>query len=181
MDTIKFDFKGHAVRTQAENGIVWFNAQDVVRALGYKKTSNAIQQHCKLGGALKRDTLTSSGIQQMLYINEPNLYRLIAHSKLPSAEAFEGWIFEEVIPAVVKHGGYISPRATGKQLAKLTKRIEELERLDAVFGCRTRFAEPSKRTGLPKVVPVRGHLRSPKGRYILMDTSIIQLLFPFEA
>ena len=40
------------------------------------------------------------------FINEPNLYRLICHSKLPSAERFEKWVFEEVLPALRKTGSY---------------------------------------------------------------------------
>ena len=44
--------------------------------------------------------------QQAKFINEPNLYRLITHSKLPIAEKFERWIFEEVIPTIRKTGRY---------------------------------------------------------------------------
>ena len=36
------------------------------------------------------------------------LYRLIIHSKLPSAEKFEHWVFEEVLPCIRKTGGYMS-------------------------------------------------------------------------
>ena len=52
-------------------------AKDVVEALGYKKASNAIAQHVDEGDALKQGTPTTSGIQQMLYVNESGLYALI--------------------------------------------------------------------------------------------------------
>ena len=52
---------------------------------------------------------TNSGKQMKKFINEPNLYRLIAKSKLPQAEQFEKWVFEEVLPSIRKHGAYMTP------------------------------------------------------------------------
>ncbi len=46
--------------------------------------------------------------QQAKFINEGNLYRLIVNSKLPSAEKFENWVFDEVLPSIRKTGGYVS-------------------------------------------------------------------------
>ena len=95
------------IRTIEENGKVMFCGSDVARALGYVKPQNAISTHCK--GALKRGTLTERGMQQLLFILEGDLYRLIVNSKLPSAEKFERWIFDEVLPAIHKHGAYMTP------------------------------------------------------------------------
>ena len=44
----------------------------------------------------------------MKFIPEPDLYRLIIKSKLPSAEKFEKWVFETVLPSIRKYGGYIT-------------------------------------------------------------------------
>ena len=95
------------IRTIEENGKVMFCGSDVARALGYVKPQNAISTHCK--GALKRGTLAERGMQQLLFILEGDLYRLIVNSKLPSAEKFERWIFDEVLPAIRKHGAYMTP------------------------------------------------------------------------
>ena len=76
----------------------FFCAKDVCDALGYKKTSNAIAQHVDGKGALKQGTLTSRGIQQMLYVNESGLYALILGSKLESARRFKHWVTAEVLP-----------------------------------------------------------------------------------
>ena len=95
------------IRKIEENGKVMFCGSDVARALGYVKPQNAISTHCK--GALKRGTLTERGMQQLLFILEGDLYRLIVNSKLPSAEKFERWIFDEVLPAIRKHGAYMTP------------------------------------------------------------------------
>ena len=74
------------------------------RILGYVKPRNAISRHCK--GALKQGVLTEGGIQQVNYIPEGDLYRLIVNSKLPAAERFERWVFDEVLPALRKYGSY---------------------------------------------------------------------------
>lgn len=91
-----------AIRTLEENGMPLFCGSDVARALGYIKPQNAVAAHCK--GALKRGTPTQSGEQTMLFIPEGDVYRLITHSKLPAAERFEKWVFDEVLPAIRKHG-----------------------------------------------------------------------------
>lgn len=94
------------IRTIDENGNVIFCGNDVAKALGYKSPKDAIAVHAK--GAVKRRTLTAGGEQEMLFITEGDIYRLAARSKLPGAEKFESWIFDEVIPSVRKHGGYIN-------------------------------------------------------------------------
>lgn len=95
-----------SIRTVKENGHIWFCGKDVAEALGYKVGRKAIFDHCKEEGVLKRNVPTEGGVQEMSFINEPNLYRLIIHSKLPSAEKFEKWVFEEVLPAIRKTGKY---------------------------------------------------------------------------
>lgn len=94
------------VRTVEIDGEIWFVASDVAKILGYAKPSNAINTHCKARGTLKRGIPTKGGDQEVILINEPNVYRLIIKSKLPSAEKFENWLFEEVVPAIRKKGFY---------------------------------------------------------------------------
>lgn len=101
-----FNYDSYKVRTIEENGKILFCGADVARILGYAKPQNAISKHCK--GALKRGTLTTRGKQEMTFISEGDLYRLIAHSKLPTAEKFEHWVFDEVLPTIRKTGGYVS-------------------------------------------------------------------------
>lgn len=94
------------IRTLEENGAVLFCGSDVARALGYAKPQNAIATHCK--GALKRGILTNGGEQEMLFIPESDLYRLVFSSKLPTAEKFTDWVTEEVLPSIRRNGGYIA-------------------------------------------------------------------------
>lgn len=96
------------VRTIVENDEILFCAIDVARALGYKNTRDAIQKHCKRG--VSRNTTHPQSPDkkiEMIFIPESDVYRLIIKSKLPQAEEFEIWVFEEVIPSIRKHGGYI--------------------------------------------------------------------------
>lgn len=93
------------IRTlETEDGKVLFCGADVAKALGYAKPQNAIQAHCR--GALKQGILTNGGKQEMLFIPEGDVYRLIAHSKLPKAVEFESWVFDEVLPMIRKTGAY---------------------------------------------------------------------------
>ena len=92
------------IRTMEQDGKLLFCGSDVAKALGYAIPSKAINTHCK--GVSKMEVPTNGGLQQMLFINEGDIYRLIVNSKLPSAEKFERWVFDDVLPAVRKHGLY---------------------------------------------------------------------------
>lgn len=93
------------IRTANVDGSIYFVARDVARALGYKDTTNAIKLHCR--GVVKHHLIDSIGRKQVAnIIPEGDIYRLITHSKLPSAQKFEKWIFDEVLPTIRKTGKY---------------------------------------------------------------------------
>lgn len=94
------------VRTLEEDGKVLFCGSDVAKALGYSRPKDAISAHAK--GAVKRRTLTSGGEQDMSFIPESDLYRLVFSSKLPTAEKFTEWVTAEVLPSIRKHGAYMT-------------------------------------------------------------------------
>lgn len=63
------------------------------------------------------------------YVYEPGVYQLIFSSSLatiapPKVERFQRWVFSDVLPAIRKHGGYISPDATPDQLIALQNQID---------------------------------------------------------
>ena len=119
-----------SVRTVVENGEVLFCGADVAKALGYVNSRKALIDHCK--GVTKRDTLTSGGMQQLSFIPEGDVYRLIVHSKLPSAERFERWVFDEVLPTLRKTGMYaMLPQDYPSALRALADSVEERLRLEA--------------------------------------------------
>ncbi|WP_437273276.1 phage antirepressor [Staphylococcus aureus] len=88
-------------------GKQWFPATEVAMTLGYSNPRDAISRHVKRRGVVNHDVIDSLGRKQnKKFIDEGNLYRLISRSKLPQAEQFEEWVFDEVLPAIRKHGIY---------------------------------------------------------------------------
>lgn len=97
-----------SLRTLEENGKILFCGKDVATALGYSNTKDAIKRHCRWGvkHALPHPQSPHKTIE-MFFIPEGDVYRLIAHSRLPAAERFEEWIFDEVLPTIRRTGGYV--------------------------------------------------------------------------
>ena len=77
--------------------------QLLANALGYARPNDAIAAHCR--ATVKHSTPISGKMQEINFIPEGDVYRLITHSKLPEAEKFESWVFDEVIPSIRKTGG----------------------------------------------------------------------------
>lgn len=124
------------IRTAEIDGKPYFVGADVAKALGYNNPRDAVSRHCK--GVVKRDTPTSSGIQSMSYINEGDLYRLIMKSKLPSAEKFESWVMDEVLPTIRKTGSYQKPLTTVEQIQVIaTGFLDHEERLNRLENTMT--------------------------------------------
>lgn len=140
-----------SVRIIRDDGRLLFCGIDVAAALGYSKPRNAVYAHCK--GALKRGALTAGGMQELTFIPEGDVYRLIVHSRLPSAQRFEKWVFEEVLPSIRQTGGYMTSslleqaaadpnvllQFAGRLLAEhernanLTRQVREMEPKAAFF------------------------------------------------
>lgn len=100
-----FNFDSQQVRViQGDDCEPMFVASDVARALGYAKPENAVSRHCK-----RATTTPKQGGGYYSVIREADVYRLIVKSALPSAERFEAWVFEEVLPAIRKTGQYQAP------------------------------------------------------------------------
>ena len=132
MNIVPFNYGSQEIRTVVnENGETLFVGKDVATILGYKDTNNAIKQHCN-GVAKHHPIVDALGrTQDARVINEPDMYRLITNSKLPDAQKFEAWIFEEVLPTVRKTGSY--------QIQK--KRPETLLSVDKEFRAAVRMAK----------------------------------------
>ncbi|BBF41965.1 phage antirepressor protein [Lachnospiraceae bacterium KM106-2] len=94
------------VRTAVINGKPYFCGSDVAKSLGYSNANDALKRHCK--AIVKHDTPISGKLQAINFIPEGDIFRLATHSKLPDADKFESWVFDEVLPSIHRKGGYIS-------------------------------------------------------------------------
>lgn len=131
-----FEFEGSQVRTaQDDNGNPLFCGNDVAQVLGYANPAKAVIDHCK-GFLFWKPLETAGGIQQVRFISEGDMYRLITSSKLPAAERFEKWVYDEVLPSIRKHGAYMTKQTLDKALTSpdfliqlATKLKEEQEKV----------------------------------------------------
>lgn len=97
-------FNTHNVRTVEMDGVHMFVAADVADALGYAAARNALAAHCK---KVHRISAPSVSSQQVAVIPESDVYRLVMRSKLESAEQFQDWVMETVLPSLRRDGSYI--------------------------------------------------------------------------
>ena len=115
------------IRTIQNDSGILFCGSDVARALGYARPADAISAHCK--GVCVLPTPSAGGVQNTKFITEGDVYRLIAHSKLPGAERFERWVFDEVLPSIRKHGAYLTEDVLEQALTSPDFLIELATRL----------------------------------------------------
>lgn len=100
-----FNFNQSQVRVEMHNGEPLFCLTDVAQILEIKNT-NSSRFNLNEKGVHKMYTPTRGGDQELTFISEPNLYRVIFRSNKAEAIKFQDWIFEEVIPTIRKTGGY---------------------------------------------------------------------------
>lgn len=122
---IPFQFESHPVRVVVIDNQPFFSARDVALALDYADPSQAYKLHCK---SLKK--LSSVECTELKWENpnprgeyvmpQSDVLRLIIKSSKPEAEAFERWVFEEVLPSILKTGSYSIPNTDPAPAPKLT-------------------------------------------------------------
>ncbi len=119
------------------DGKEYFPASQCAAILGYKSPKDAISAHCK--GAVKHRLPTNGGTQEVKYIPEGDLYRLIIRSKLPAAEKFECWVFDEVLPELRKTGSYGNSVNLEEVIAKTATSVvsEVMNRIVPIFNSET--------------------------------------------
>lgn len=118
-------------------GAPHFGATKTASSLGYSNPHDAISRHCRADGVVKHEVIDSMGrTQEMNFITEGNLYRLITKSKLPDAEKYESWVFDEVLPTIRKTGSYsvqqfALPQSWAETLRLLADEMEDKQRIAA--------------------------------------------------
>lgn len=97
-----------AIRVIQQNGEPWFVGKDVCEALRYSNSRKALADHIKENHKGVTFCDTPGGKQQLTIIDEAGLYSLVMRAKTDKAEAFQEWVISEVLPAIRKHGGYLT-------------------------------------------------------------------------
>jgi len=119
-----------SIRAVQQGNKVLLCGSDVAKALGYVNTKDALSRHCKKDGVAFHDLTDTLGRKQKAkFINEGNVYRLITHSKLPQAEEFEKWVFDDVLPSIRKNGAYMTGETLEKALTSPDFLIELAQKL----------------------------------------------------
>ena len=104
-DLIAYQFKNSNIRIELKNNEPLFCLTDVANALNIKNAhSNRFNFSEK--GIHKMYTQTKGGKQELIFIDEANLYRVIFRSNKKEAIDFQNWVFEEVLPSIRKTGSY---------------------------------------------------------------------------
>ena len=136
------------IRTSLHNEEPWFCLADICRALGLTQPSK-VKERLSKKGVNNIPTLTNGGTQNLLYINEPNLYKVIFQSRKESAERFTDWVTEDVLPSIRKTGAYSLPQTTDGKIALLAQgytemfqkvgevsdRVDRIENDMPLYGC----------------------------------------------
>ena len=145
-----FQEKFGEIRGVMIDGVPCVVGVDIAKCLGYKNPREAIRNHVrkkfrknvkldipKLGTSNSTDNFEGSdsllsnskpkrgGLRHITVISEPGIYQLIFSSKMPDAEEFQDWVFEEVLPSIRRHGAYVD--ANHKQFRELSKYLRKKE------------------------------------------------------
>lgn len=124
--TISFMFQNQAIEAFIDDdGMPWFLANDVCKALGHKNPHEAIRKLVSDKGDLtKREVRSGGQMRLMNFINETAMYELTFGSRLAKARHFRRWVTKEVLPAIRKTGTYTMPTA---QPPTKDSRVDKLE------------------------------------------------------
>lgn len=129
MNEVKpFNFQGIPVRTVMIGDEPYFVGNDAAMAIGYVNTRDAISKHVKDKYKRVSRITTPYGTQEMTVISEPGIYQLAGQSRLPSAEPFQDWIYERVLPSIRQTGAYVAPQTAADWLNNPDMMIQALER-----------------------------------------------------
>ena len=110
-----FNYQDKQVRTVEKDGEPWWVLKDVCEVLELSTPAKVAE---RLDSDEKGVSLihTPGGKQEMAVVNESGLYNVILRSDKPQAKPFRKWVTSEVLPAIRKHGGYLTPEKVEEAL-----------------------------------------------------------------
>lgn len=125
MNIIPFFNNQHEVRTIEEDGTLWFVAQDISSALGYRSAEQVVrgldddEADTRIVCIRSQNGITQN--REVIVISESGLYHALFLSRRPEAKAFRRWVTDEVLPSIRKIGEYrCNPKAVGREWDRIT-------------------------------------------------------------
>ena len=171
------------VRIIEEDNKPLFCGSDVAKALGYTRPYDAIAAHCRY--TVKRSIPHPQSPDKQIeatFIPEGDVYRLITHSKLPTAEKFEKWVFDEVLPTIRKTGGYLGDvenmsdlEILGRAMMIYKRTVEEQHKQIAEMKPKAEFADRVTKSTDNILIRQMAKLLCDKG-YAIGEKRLYQLL-----
>ena len=183
-----FIFEGQEVRVVAINGQPYWVIADVCKVLELDQP-HRVADRLDPKGVTKSTVLSAGGPQEMLCINEPNLYRTIFRSNKPEAKAFQDWVFEEVLPSIRKTGSYSivdqqpqNPLEILVDPKRLRSTIEDLEDKALALKKTLQFFKIGEEMLFPSQVHTRGKRKTPPVKLFRTKSGEVveQMLLLFE-
>lgn len=125
-----FSYEGNEIRTVVRDGETWWVAKDVCEVFGetnYRRSIRSLDEDEKGVSQMR----TPGGVQNMAVVNESGLYALLFTMRPTKARGvgegyvaereaklrdFRRWVTHEVLPAIRRHGAYVSPAGLEEML-----------------------------------------------------------------
>lgn len=139
----------NGLKVKEVNGQVMFDAESAAIGLGLTKISKG-QQYVRWERVNEYLGLSTSGqlVKRGDFITEPQFYKLAIKANNETAERFQDWVTEEVLPSIRKTGGYQAKPMTPMEL--LETQFEALKEVsEDQQELRGEFAELKEQFGLP--------------------------------
>lgn len=126
-----FEFDTQEIEIVLVDENPWFNASQVAKALGYTNPPEAIADN--VSAKYSQQLYLGRRGKKPVFINEPGLYQLIMRSSLPSAERFQDWVFEDVLPKIRKTGSYKIESANEPQQPAISPELEVAREIHEIY------------------------------------------------
>lgn len=113
MNPIKFKFGNDLLKVFQQDGQVFFDAEQAAIGLGIYQLKSG---HKYVRWERVNKYLNSPQVGKGQYISEPQFYTLAIKADNSTARKFQHWVTSEVLPAIRKHGAYMTPQTIEKAL-----------------------------------------------------------------
>ncbi|MDY0074045.1 MAG: BRO family protein [Thauera sp.] len=165
-----FNFRSTAVRTTILDGVAWFVASDVAKALNYRNANDMTRMldedergtHIVRIVSTNQHGATSEQDNKVIIINESGLYHAVLRSRKPEARPFRKWVTAEVLPAIRKTGQYNTDKTAAPE-----QRVLDVEAISAANALSASYAATIQADLFNRLLQHGGRLDDFSARYLM--------------